>query len=53
MSTSKQLTDRRESVESLIEFYETQARLAEMGLNTRRTPDFFRRQAQYFREVSR
>jgi len=51
--SGKQLTDRRESPEALIEFYETQARLAELGLNTRRSPEFFRRQARYFREVAR
>lgn len=49
----KQLTDRRQSIEAQVSFYETQLRLARMGLNTRRSPEFYERQIQYFRSELR
>jgi hypothetical protein len=49
----KQLTDRRQSIEAQIAFYQTQARLARMGLDTRRSPEFYERQIQYFRSELR
>jgi hypothetical protein len=49
----KQLTDRRQSIEAQISFYETQARMARLGFNTRRSPEFYERQIQYFRSELR
>lgn len=49
----KQLTDRRQSIEAQIAFYQTQARLARMGLNTRRTAGFFERQIAFLQEFGR
>lgn len=46
-------SDRRQSVEVQIAFYEKQARLARMGLDTRRSPEFYERQIQYFRSELR
>jgi hypothetical protein len=50
---SKQLSDRRQSVEVQVAFYETQAQLARMGLNTRRSVEFYERQIAYFRSELR
>lgn len=49
----KQLTDRRQSIEAQISFYETQARLARLGLNTRRSVEFFERQIAFLKEFGR
>lgn len=49
----KLLTDRRQSIEAQIAFYQTQARLARLGLSTRRSAEFYERQIQFFREFGR
>jgi hypothetical protein len=49
----KQLTDRRQRIEAQIAFYQTQARLARMGFNTRRSAEFFERQISYLQEFGR
>jgi hypothetical protein len=49
----KQLTDRRQSIEAQVSFYETQLRLARMGFNTRRTEAFYQRQIAYFKQEVR
>lgn len=41
--------DQRESNQALIAFYTHQARLARMGHTTRRSAEFYERQAEYFR----
>lgn len=41
--------DRRATHAQQIAFYMQQAKLAELGLTTRRTKEFFLRQAEYFR----
>lgn len=45
--------DKRESSQSLIAFYIGQARLAHLGHTTRRSAEFFERQAAYLREFGR
>lgn len=45
--------DQRESRDSLISHYRNQARLARMGLVTRRSPEFFERQISYLQEFGR
>lgn len=45
--------DQRESSQSLIAFYEHQAQLARSGHTTRRSAEFFERQAAYLREFGR
>ncbi len=49
----KQLSDRRQSAREQIAHYRNQARLARMGLVTRRTPEFFDRQVAYFEQELR
>jgi hypothetical protein len=49
----KLLTDRRQSIEAQIQFYQTQARLAQLGLNTRRSEAFYQRQVAYLQEFGR
>lgn len=49
----KQLSDRRQSAEAQITFYRNQARLARMGLVTRRSAAFFDRQVAYFEQEVR
>lgn len=49
----KRLAEQRESSQSLIAFYTGQARLARMGHTTRRSAEFFERQAAYLREFGR
>jgi len=46
---NRSFTDRRLSVDEQIAYYERLARLARMGLDTRRTPEFYDRQALYFK----
>lgn len=41
--------DRRATNEQQIEFYLQQAKLAELGLTTRQTREYFLRQVEYFR----
>ena len=48
-TSDRRITDRRSSATDQIAFYEQQAKLAEMGLTGRRSAEFFRRQAEYFR----
>lgn len=45
--------DQRESNLSLIAFYTHQARLARLGHTTRRSEEFYLRQAEYFRTEQR
>jgi hypothetical protein len=45
--------DQRESRDSLIAYYRTQAHLARMGLVTRRSAEFFERQIGYLQEFGR
>jgi hypothetical protein len=45
--------DQRESAQALIEYYACQARLARLGLVTRRSPEFFERQIAYLQEFGR
>lgn len=49
----KQLSDRRQSIEAQIHFYETQLRLTRKGLSTRRSPEFLERQIAYLKEFGR
>lgn len=49
----KQLTDRRQSIEAQVSFYESQLRLARMGFNTRRPAEFFERQIAFLKEFGR
>lgn len=41
--------DRRASNQEQIEFYLQQAKMAELGLTTRQTKEYFLRQVEYFR----
>lgn len=43
------VTDRRWTTQQNIDFYLQQAKLARLGLTTRRTEAFFLRQVEYFR----
>jgi hypothetical protein len=45
----KTLTDRRQSVQEQISYYECQAKLARLGLNTRRSEAFFLRQVEFLK----
>lgn len=47
---NRSFADRRMNNQQQVDFYLQQAKLARMGLTTRRTEDFFLRQAQYFRQ---
>lgn len=49
IKTKRQLTDRRATTAQQIDFYLGQARMARLGLTTRRTEAFFLRQVEYFR----
>lgn len=51
-SIMKTITDRRATIQEQIDFYLHQAKLARMGLTTRRTEEFFLRQAEYFRTTA-
>lgn len=46
-------TDKRESTQTLVNFYIGQARLARLGHTTRRSAEFLERQAAYLREFGR
>ena len=43
----KRFTDRRQNIAEQIAYYEHQAQLAEKGLSSRRSAEFYRRQVQY------
>lgn len=46
---NRSMSDRRLSVQEHIAYYLQQAKLARLGLTTRRSEDFYLRQVEYFR----
>lgn len=46
---NRSFSDRRMSTADQIKYYETQAKLARAGFDSRRTPEFYERQISYLR----